>query len=376
MKNNPFPDRLSISAKGLWEAMRIGQKIRLIDLRTPADFEKWHIPGAECPDINEELKAGEFEVLETLDLHPDTPVVFICQEGILGKMAARTMSDLGYNAFALENGMLGWSALWDTMVLEIDSSNRIIQFRRLGKGCLSYMLISRNEALVIDPSLPPEVYQQVARQHRAFIKYVMETHLHADHLMRGLRLAQLCRARYLLPHKSPVDFRAEFYDEHFSLTSGNGELKALAMPGHTPESHTLVWNNQWIFTGDLIFHDAIGRPDLRVKNSGDLTTNARQLLTSMHKLISLFPDAFFFGGHFKDLSGLPDHILRFNRQDILRRYPNPDLWDKNLFPMIINDLPEPPPHFEEIIAYNRQGNFPAPPDDFRLEAGNNHCSTS
>src|SRR5207244_1181298 len=97
----------------------------------------------------------------------------------------------GFEAFPLAGGMKAWSLAWNTAEIPAkDGSARILQIRRTGKGCLSYLVGSKAEALVIDASLPPEVYLELASRHGFRIRYVLDTHIHADHLSRGRSLAE------------------------------------------------------------------------------------------------------------------------------------------------------------------------------------------
>ena len=374
MKKKLFHKAQRISAMGLREAIRINQKLQLIDLRMPEDYAKWHIPGAVCADINEELKAGRFDVLESLMIDRNKPVVFVCEEGILADSAAEYLSDRGFQAFSLEQGMLGWSMLWDTAIIE-QPSFRIIQLRRIGKGCISYMIISQGEAMVIDPSLYGEVYIQLAEYYGARITCIFETHLHADHLMRGRYLAHQLGVRYYLPRNIPVFYEYFSYDEKLNHRLGAGNLTAIHTPGHTPESFSLVWNNEYVFTGDMVFHDGVGRPDLRVRNHEELIHAAELLVDSLYKLIMDFPHARYMGGHFRELSSNERGVIWFGKQDLLLRYPEPEQWRKFLLPLLVENLPSPPPHFEEIIRFNKEGNLPISPEDLRLESGKNRCAT-
>jgi glyoxylase-like metal-dependent hydrolase (beta-lactamase superfamily II) len=78
--------------------------------------------------------------------------------------------------------------------------------RRTGKGCLSYVVGSGNEAAVIDPSVPSDVYPTIADEHGWAIRYDLDTHVHADHVSRARELANRTAATLLLPRQERVDF--------------------------------------------------------------------------------------------------------------------------------------------------------------------------
>ena len=99
-----------------------------------------------------------------------------------------------YRVANLVNGMAAWGGVYDSVVVE-DGDLRVVQVRRRGKGCLSYVVGAGNQAFVVDPSLAVEVYQEVAREHEWRIVRVFDTHLHADHLSGKRANSRKRRAR-------------------------------------------------------------------------------------------------------------------------------------------------------------------------------------
>ena len=95
--------------------------------------------------------------------------------------------------------MKAWSLARNTAeVLLAGATTRVIQIRRTGKGCMSYLIASEGEAAVIDPSVGTEVYTSLAKHHGCRIRWVLETHIHADHLSRARQLADEHQAHLLL----------------------------------------------------------------------------------------------------------------------------------------------------------------------------------
>ena len=101
-------------------------------------------------------------------------------------------------AYSLEGGMKAWSLAWNTAEVPVQAGTvRVLQVRRTGKGCLSYLIGAGTEAVVIDASLDPQVYLGLAAGYGWRITAVLETHIHADHLSRSRQLAVLADARLL-----------------------------------------------------------------------------------------------------------------------------------------------------------------------------------
>ena len=120
-------------------------------------------------------------------------------------MAAEQLRQRGIDAFPLAGGMKSWSLAWNTAELVLGNTT-VVQVRRTGKGCLSYLIGSGSEAVVIDASLEPAVYLRLADQHGWSIRYVLDTHVHADHLSRSRALAEAAGAKLLLPAQKRVRF--------------------------------------------------------------------------------------------------------------------------------------------------------------------------
>src|SRR5262249_30202793 len=143
-----------------------------------------------------------------------------------------------------------------------NSSARVIQVRRTGKGCLSYLVGSRNKAATIDPSLPPEVYLNIATKLGWRITDVLDTHIHADHLSRSQQLALLTGAVLHLPMQGRVTYSFNPVLDGQREEFGEARLTALLTPGHTAESTCYLLDDEALFTGDTLFLAGVGRPDL------------------------------------------------------------------------------------------------------------------
>ena len=101
-------------------------------------------------------------------------------------MVAEMLSDAGREVAYLEGGMKSWSMYLEPIkVGDLDHGGELYQFVRLGKGCLSYMVISDGEAAIIDAVRFTDVFTNFAKEKGVEIKHVFDTHLHADHISGG-----------------------------------------------------------------------------------------------------------------------------------------------------------------------------------------------
>lgn len=143
---------------------------------------------------------------------------------------------------------------------------KIVQLRRIGKGCLSYIIESDYEATVIDPLLPIEDYLTIAEgEMNAKITKVMDTHLHADHVSGAKELSKTSKAElYLSAHENYREIGSfSRLNDGDVIKIGSVTLQVIFTPGHTEGSVSLWLGNKLLFTGDTLFINNIGRPDLK-----------------------------------------------------------------------------------------------------------------
>src|SRR2546426_11368745 len=180
----------SISTEGLRELLERGAPVTVLDVRPAAERAEWSIPGSVHADAYEALRRGDPTALA--DFHPSNghPVVTVCAAGNTSMLAAERLRARGLDAVSLEGGMRAWSLAWNSAEVPSSGSTAwIVQLRRAGKGCLSYLIGSHGDAAVIDASLYPHLYQRAADTHGWHIRTVLETHIHADHLSRAPAIA-------------------------------------------------------------------------------------------------------------------------------------------------------------------------------------------
>src|SRR5437764_12039829 len=180
----------TISTEGLRELLERGAPVTVLDVRPAAERAEWSVAGSVHADVYNALRSGCPTALA--DFHPANGdrAVTVCAAGKTSMLAAERLRARGLDAVSLEGGMRAWSLAWNTAELPCPGSTaRIVQLRRTGKGCLSYLIGSHGDAAVMAASLDPQVYQRVADTNGWHIRPVLETHVHADPLSRARALA-------------------------------------------------------------------------------------------------------------------------------------------------------------------------------------------
>jgi glyoxylase-like metal-dependent hydrolase (beta-lactamase superfamily II)/rhodanese-related sulfurtransferase len=366
------------------------QKLLLLDVREPGEFKQWSIDGSTNIPLDKLSEEGSLSMIPK-----DKKIVTICPRGNRSTIAKYILQRYGYSVSSLEGGLKAWSSSFEYASAEYDNINesnkvKLVQFRRIGKGCMSYMLDSDGECIVIDPVYPIDDYMQKASEIGTKISKVVDTHQHADHVSAAKELARRTGAIYYQSryenYMDGAKADKQIQDDDI-IDIGKVKIKALYTPGHTNGSISFLVddfmknntndnnkNSKLLFTGDTLFVNGIGRPDLRdnVKEFASILYD-----TLRKKLFNLPRDVIVFPAHFdKDVPS--QQIISSSLREIEKKGRELLKLDRQSFIDTVSSLVIPTPsNFKEIIAIN-SGNKPVPMinDSFDLEIGPNRCSIS
>lgn len=353
------------------------RRVTVLDVRPARDRSEWQIPNSEHVDAYDALWADDPHALADVELPSDIPVVTVCAAGRTSLIAARHLRERGLDAISLDGGMRAWSLAWNSAPITLPgrSEAEIIQVRRTGKGCLSYLVGANGEALVIDPSLPPDVYCDLAEQHGWRITHVLETHIHADHLSRGVALAEQCEAQLCLPAQQRVGFAHTALDDGATLTIGGVRLTALRTPGHTPESTCYLLDDGALFSGDTLSLAGVGRPDLLGEAAGTPREKTHTLYRSLQRIFALDPATVILPCHTSTPIAFDGQPISDQLGQIQTRLAALVADEQSFVEQILARIPETPANHVRIIALNEAGRFPDD-DPTELEAGANRCAVA
>jgi glyoxylase-like metal-dependent hydrolase (beta-lactamase superfamily II) len=352
-----------------------GQSVTVLDVRTAEDRAEWAIPGSIHVDVYEELKAGSPDALSSVVFPVDAPVVTVCGAGQTSLVAMEQLRARGYDARSLSGGMKAWSLAWNSAEVPIPgSAATVIQIRRTGKGCLSYVIGRGSEAAVIDASLPPEVYENVAAERGWTIAHVLDTHVHADHLSRSRLLAEKTGATLHLPAQDRVSFRFAPVIDGDALAIGSSRIVALRTPGHTLESTCYLLDDGALFTGDTLFLAGVGRPDLEA-SAAEARERAGLLHGSLQRLMALSPETLILPGHISEPVPFDQRPIAASLSEVTARVAMLGMTEEAFRTAILERIPPAPPNHAQIVALNEAGALPAG-DPTDLEAGANRCAVA
>jgi hydroxyacylglutathione hydrolase len=173
-----------------------------------------------------------------------------------------------------------------------------MKIEQIYTGCLAeaaYYIESNGEAAIIDPLREVQPYLKKAKDAGAAIKYIFETHFHADFVSGHVDLARQSGASIIYGPTAQTTFESHIAADNERFTVGELTIVTLHTPGHTPEStsYLLLDKNAkpyCIFTGDTLFIGDVGRPDLVQKGELTMEDMAGTLYDSLHTKILTLPD--------------------------------------------------------------------------------------
>ncbi|NQY08314.1 MAG: MBL fold metallo-hydrolase [Flavobacteriales bacterium] len=236
-------------------------------------------------------------------------------------------------------------------------------------GCLAeaaYYIESNGEAIIIDPLRETEPYLKMLKDKSAQLKYIFETHFHADFVSGHIDLAKETGATIVYGPNAETSFNAHIATDGEEIKLGNITLNVLHTPGHTMESTTYLLLDETgkehaIFTGDTLFIGDVGRPDLAQKGeeltSGDL---AGFLFDSLRdKIMPLPNDVIVYPAHGagsacgKNMSSEKSDSLGEQKKSNYALRAN--MTKAEFIKELTTDLLPPPQYFSSNVALNKEG---------------------
>ncbi|MCC6287990.1 MAG: MBL fold metallo-hydrolase [Chitinophagaceae bacterium] len=268
-----------------------------------------------------------------------------------------------------------------------------MKIEQIYTGCLAeaaYYIESKGEALIIDPLRETAPYIAKAKKDNAKIKYILETHFHADFVSGHVELAEKTGATIVFGPTAAPGYNAYIANDAEELKIGDVTIKVLHTPGHTMESTTYLLKDEngkdiAIFTGDTLLIGDVGRPDLVQKLKAEITPDylAGLLFDSLrNKIMPLADDVIVYPGHGagsacgKNMSKETTDTL--GNQKKLNYALRAAMTKEEFIREVTNGLVEPPQYFPYNVLMNlkggiptvdeviKRGTTPLKPEDFQL----------
>lgn len=370
---------VGLQAKDVAEKV-LFEELFILDVRNVADYVDWKIEGKQVASINKPY----FDLLEGVDgilaeLPKNQDILVVCAKEGSSMFVAEQLVEAGIeNVYYLVGGMKAWSEYVKPIkVGNLKDGGSIYQFNRVGKGCLSYMVVSNGEAAVIDSVRTIEAYERFAKEQGVVITNVLDTHLHADHISGGRKLAEKVNGTYWLPPKDAeeVVFSYEPLIEGTVITVGTTkiDIQAIYSPGHTIGSTSFIVDDSYLLSGDILFVDSIGRPDLAGK-AEDWVSDLRNTLYKRYKELS--QDLTVLPAHYSKVSELDEQgVVSAKLKDLFRRNAGLNIEDEAEFRRTVTEnLPPQPNAYQEVRQTNMGKTNPNEEEQREMEIGPNRCA--
>jgi len=235
-------------------------------------------------------------------------------------------------------------------------------------GCLAeaaYYIESNGEVAIIDPLRETKPYIEKARENGAKIKYVLETHFHADFVSGHVDLAKRTGAQIIYGPNAEAAYDIHVAEDGEELKLGDVTIKVMHTPGHTMESTTYLLRDEQgkdycIFTGDTLFIGDVGRPDLAVKTTLSREDLAGHLFDSLrNKIMPLSDEIIVYPGHGagsacgKNLS--KETFATLGNQKEFNYALRADMSRDEFIKEVTDGLAPPPQYFPKNVALNKSG---------------------
>lgn len=361
------PAGTTITVRDLWDRLHGAPAGRwyLLDVRNEDEFTRWKVEGAMAvPQVNLPYFAFIDDPGAALRSVPRDlgEAVVICAKGDASEFVKDILNEAGLPAVHVALGMIGWGDLHVPVRVPVEdgAGYAIWQINRWGKGCLSYAVVAGGEAAIVDPSRFVEVYEAFARERGVRIVEVLETHVHADHLSGGAALARRSGARYRVVNgagsEPELDIPVTRLEDGAEIQLGGAggvtiAARVLRTPGHTPGSTSYLVGGRYLLSGDTIFVQGVGRPDL----GGHLESWGRQLHRTLTEVVARLPgDITVLPAHFAGAGEAePDGLVRGRLGSIRERSPEFHLADPAEFVESIRaNVKDPPAVYADIVRAN------------------------
>lgn len=408
-------NQLHVGPKELHKWIQDGVDFTVLDVRSRERFDAWHLEGVKplrminVPYFEMMEATGEEDLVDAViaygtqhwvnEIPADRPVLAVCARAATSVLVARGLRQLGYEAYSLQGGMSGWGDYYAVQKVEMGASGEadddgrtqrgggtgapwVFQVSRPARGCLSYVIASGGEAVVIDPLRHTQVYVDLLKEHGLRAVGVFDTHGHADHISGGVSLAkELGVPYYLHPYDAihpldvmpaTIEYVPLAHGQRFSV--GNSTLEAIHVPGHTLGNVVFLLDEKALFSGDTIFVASVARPDLGGKGEAWAPLHYR----SLKRLVELPREVTVFPGHFSSLAEADaSGVVRGRLADLLKA--NRDLavlfqGETSFVSHLLGRLPHFPPQYVDIKRVNAGLLSPDEETASELELGPNVCA--
>ena len=292
----------SYKAKELFQWLTDKKDILVLDVRNQTDYSRFQV---ESPYLFDMLNVSYYDFMEIEDdsvakVPKERAIRIVCAKEGSAKYVGEILVKHGFEDVRyLKGGIKTWGNLLVPKPLHEGEDYSLYQFIRPGKASCSYGLCSGQEMMLFDPSRNIDFYLDFAKSKNCKIIKTFETHLQADYIAGSRQIAEKSGADFF----GGIDFdgtkaghKAVNDNEIHTFSDGGPDVKVLFAPGHTPGSLLFIVDNTFMISGDTVFIQSIGRPDL----GGQVDQWAVLLFNTIKKVEKLDDSLLVLPAHYMD----------------------------------------------------------------------------
>lgn len=369
-------------ASELFHWLTIKENVVILDVRNEDDFKRFKV---ESPYPMEMHNISYIDFMETEEesvakVPAGRPIRVVCSKEGSAKYVGEILEKHGFSDVGfLTGGIKTWGNLLVPKTVYIGDDYELYQFIRPGKASCSYGLLTNGQIMLFDPSRNIDFYIDFAREKNCKIIKTFETHLQADYIAGSRMIAE----------KTGAEFWANNYDFNHAKTNhlplvegavhtfagGGPEVLVIFTPGHTPGSTTYQIDNHHLISGDMIFIESIGRPDL----GGKAVEWAGIEFQSLKKIKKLDESLIVLPGHFINwIEANDDLIFALPLGDVKKR--NEQIYKidqkENFVQFIKDNIRAQPEEYATIRLVNANLKQVDADEQEVLDLGKNECAAS
>ena len=304
----------SFTADDLFQWLISNDDFLLLDVRNDVEFGRYKVEGPYAIDM---LNIPYMEFIEKEDesvakVPKGKKIRIVCAKEGSSKYVGDILVNHGHADVAhMKVGIKAWGNLLSPILVTENEGYQLFQFRRPGKASCSYGLISGEEMMLFDPAKNFNFYLDFAQEKECTITKTFETHRQADYISGSDMLRRTAAVAVVAPEADFNDARFPYiparHGERHHANNGGPAVEIIHTPGHTPGSTCYLIDNKFLITGDTVFIQSIGRPDL-----GGMAKAWSQMLfkTMTDILLALDDHTIILPGHYMDWNEA-DENLRF-----------------------------------------------------------------
>jgi glyoxylase-like metal-dependent hydrolase (beta-lactamase superfamily II)/rhodanese-related sulfurtransferase len=378
----------SFTAADLYRRIVADERLFILDVRNGDDYERWHIEGrASLQSVNvpyydfiEDEEAAVARVPHDVEVH------VVCAKEGSARYVAEILQQHGRAVRYLQDGIASWGDYYDVREVVKESFGRIVQVARPARGDLSFVILSEGQAAIVDPLRHIDAYLEVVGAAR--LTHIFDTHAHADHISGGPALARQTGGAYFMhPYDAihPIDMLPatvpyQYLSDGQSFQVGRFTVSVIWFPGHTLGQvnylFTAPGGESFLFSGDGVFLESFGRPDLGGQAERWTPILYESLFERLPRHVN--DDTLILPAHFSRQDEGDERGLFALRYGTVRRQNNA-LKPRSLAEFtefVLSKLPYFPPEYVQIKRVNAGLWQPTEAEAGELELGKNICALS